>query len=278
MWVAIVVEFQKVFSKLRTFIGFIALALLIPVVVLAMGAEGMKYFEFATQSLEGAFSITGNLMNGYTIAYIILGSLYIHVPFLVTLVAGDSLAGEATAGTYRLLITRPISRVQLVLSKYIVATSYTVLIVAWLALLSVGLGVALLGTGEAVVIRSQITILAQHDVLWRLGCAYAFAALAMTTVSSIAFLCSSLVENAIGPIMTTMAIIIVFTIVGAIDLPFFATLRIGFFTTHMSTWKHFFDNPVPWEKIVTSVTVLLSHIAICLAATFIVMQRKDILS
>jgi ABC-2 type transport system permease protein len=203
------VELAKAFAKWRTFIGFIALGLLIPVIVVAMGAEGMTYFSFATSVLRDTFDFSGNLMNGYTVSYIILGSLYIHVPFLVTLVAGDILAGEATAGTYRLVFTRPIKRTSVVTAKWLASMITTNMLVAWMALLSMGLGVAILGTGEVVVIRSQITILAAHDVLWRFGLAYGVAALSMMTVSSVAFLLSSLVENAIGPIMTTMAIIIV---------------------------------------------------------------------
>lgn len=272
------VELAKAFSKWRTFIGFIALGLLIPVIVIAMGAEGMTYFSFATSVLRDTFEFSGNLMNGYTVSYIILGSLYIHVPFLVTLVAGDILAGEATAGTYRLVFTRPITRTSVVTAKWLASMITTTLLVVWLAALSLGLGVALLGTGEVVVIRSQITILAEHDVLWRFGAAYGMAVLSMMTVSSIAFLLSSLVENAIGPIMTTMAIIIVFTIVSAIDIPLFATLRPLLFTNHMTAWRYLFDDPVDWSRITTSVSVLAGHVVVCFTAAQIIMHRKDILT
>lgn len=272
------VELAKAFAKWRTYIGFIALGLLIPVIVVAMGAEGMTYFSFATSVLRDTFDFSGNLMNGYTVSYIILGSLYIHVPFLVTLVAGDILAGEATAGTYRLVFTRPIKRTSVVTAKWLASMITTNMLVAWMALLSMGLGVAILGTGEVVVIRSQITILAAHDVLWRFGLAYGVAALSMMTVSSVAFLLSSLVENAIGPIMTTMAIIIVFTIVSAIDIPLFAALRPFLFTNHMTAWRFLFDDPVDWSRFATSVSVLTGHVVACFAAAQIIMHRKDILT
>ena len=66
------VEMSKVFSKWRTFIGFMALAFLIPVVVIAMSVEGGKFLSFATQGLSQNFDINGNLMNGYAVAFIIL--------------------------------------------------------------------------------------------------------------------------------------------------------------------------------------------------------------
>jgi ABC-2 type transport system permease protein len=115
-------------------------------------------------------------------------------------------------------------------------------------------------------------------VVWRFVLAYGFAALAMSTVSSIAFLFSSIVENAIGPIMTTMALIIVFTILSAIDIPFFDILRPFFFTTHMVAWKALFEDPVNWSDVITSASVLLAHIAACYLGALVIIKRKDILS
>lgn len=272
------VELVKIFSKWRTFIGFMVIGVIIPVVIVAMKVEGMRFFQYSTQALQQAFTFTGNLMNGYTVSYIILGLLYIHVPFLTTLVAGDILAGEATAGTYRVLLIRPVSRFTVVTAKWIASTLYANLLVLVMALLSVGIGVLVLGTGEVIAVRSHIVILAQDDVIWRLACAYAFAALSMSTVSSIAFLFSSLVENAIGPIMTTMGIIIVLTILSSIDLPLFDPLRSIAFTSHMIGWRFFFDQAVDWSRVATSVLVLVGHIAVCYGATLYIMKRKDILT
>lgn len=272
------IELLKIFSRWRTFIGFIAVGVLVPIVVFAMKAEGSAYFSFATQALQDAFSFNGNLMNGYTVTYIILGSLYVHVPLLVTLVAGDMLSGEATAGTYRVLMTRPISRASIVTAKYLVSVFYANLLLLFLAVFSLSLGISMLGTGELVVVRSQITILDRADVIWRFVAGFGFAALSMTTVASIAFLLSALVENSLGPIMTTMAIIIVFTIISALDVPVLNTISPAFFTNHMNGWKLLFDDPVDWSRVLTSVGVLGAHCVASFTAVQVIMRRKDILT
>lgn len=272
------VELSKVFSKWRTFIGYIAIGILVPIIVVAMRAEGVSYFAFATQSIKDVFEFQGNLLNGYTVSLIIMSTMFVHVPFLVTLVAGDILAGEATGGTYRLVFTRPIPRSTVVTAKWLTSMLTSVMLVAWLALLSFGLGIPLLGTGEVVSIRSKITIIAADDVIWRFVWAYGMACMSMMTVSSIAFLLSSLVENAIGPIMTTMAILIVFTIISAIDLPFFATVRPFLVNNHMISWRYMFDDPVPWARIYTSISILAAHIVTCFVAAQIIIRRKDILT
>lgn len=272
------VEFIKAFSRWRTYIGPITVALLVPIVVVAMGAEGMEYFSFATQQLQEMFEFTGNLMNGYTVSYILLGMLHVHIPFLVTLVAGDILAGEATAGTYRLLFIRPVSRSAIVVAKYVVSSFYAILLIVWLGCLSLGLGYLILGSGEVVVLRSTITILASHDALWRFVSAYMLAAIAMVTVSSIAFLLSALVENSIGPIMSTMALIIVFTIISAINSEFIHSLRPFLFTNHMAVWREMFELIVDWDAVRNSSLVLVGHSLTCFLAALAIMRRKDILT
>ncbi|OGU95533.1 MAG: hypothetical protein A2330_07820, partial [Ignavibacteria bacterium RIFOXYB2_FULL_36_7] len=197
------IELYKIFKKWRTYIGFIAIAVLVPIIQVAMLIEGEQSLDFMTRNLQQSFIFVGNLLNGYLISYLILNALTIHIPFLVALVAGDLLAGEATAGTYRLLITRPVSRFKLVTSKFFAGIIYTNLLVLWLAILSLGLGIIIFSVGELIVIKtSTVIIFARGDVFWRFILAYGFAALSMSVVASLAFLFSALVENAIGPIVS----------------------------------------------------------------------------
>ena len=273
------IELYKIFKKWRTYIGFIVIAVLVPVIQFAMLAEGERTLDFMTRYLQQSFVFVGNLLNGYLISYIILNSLVIHIPFLIALVAGDLLAGEATAGTYRLLITRPISRFKILSSKFLSGIIYTNLLVLWLAIISLGLGIIIFGVGELIVIKnSSIIIFPQYDVLWRFLLGYSFASLSMMVVASLAFLLSSLVENAIGPIVSTMAIIIVFIIISAIDIDIFQKIKPFLFTTYMSSWRLFFDDPIDLSKILESTLILVGHILAFFGVTVYIFNKKDILT
>jgi ABC-2 type transport system permease protein len=273
------IELYKIFKKWRTYIGFIAIAVLVPVIQLAMLAEGERSLDFMTHNLQQSFVFVGNLLNGYLISYIILNSLVIHIPFLIALVAGDLLAGEATAGTYRLLITRPVSRFKILSSKFLSGIIYTNLLVLWLAVISLGLGIIIFGVGELIVIKSSsIIIFPQYDILWRFLLGYSFASLSMMVVASLAFLLSSLVENAIGPIVSTMAIIIVFIIISAIDIDVFQKIKPFLFTTYMSSWRLFFDDPIDLSKILESTLILVGHILAFFGITVYIFHKKDILT
>jgi len=273
------IEFLKVFKKWRTYIGFIAVGVLVPLVHLAMYLEGQNSLDFITRDLQNSFLLVGNLLNGYWISYIILNVIAVHIPFLITLVAGDLLAGEATAGTYRLLITRPISRMEIIISKFLAGFAYSALLILWLAIMSLGLGLVIFGAGELLVVRSELIIIFDKtDVLWRFLLAYGFAILGMTVVCSLAFFFSSLVENAIGPIITTMAVIIIFIIISAIDVDIFRMVKPYLFTNYILKWRDFFNDPLDTNQILNSIFVLSGHIITLFGITAIIFQKKDILS
>ncbi len=273
------IEFYKIFRKWRTYISFAAVGILVPIVHLAMHLEGQKSLDYMTRNLQNSFVIVGNLLNGYWVSYLILNALTIHIPFLITLVAGDLLAGEATAGTYRLLITRPVSRVQIVTSKFLAGLAYTSLLIFWLALLSLGLGIFIFGTGDLIVVRSDlIIILDQSDVIWRFVLAYGYAILGMAVVCTLAFFFSSLVENSIGPIIATMAVIIIFIIISAINVDIFNNIKPYLFSNYILNWREFFNDPPDLQQILQAVYVLGGHIIVLLMATLIIFQKKDILS
>jgi ABC-2 type transport system permease protein len=273
------IELLKIFRKWRTYIGFIAIGVLVPLLHLAMYLEGQKSLDFITRGLRESFVLVGNLLNGYWISYLILNALTVHIPFLIALVAGDLLAGEATAGTYRVLITRPVSRMQVVTSKFIAGFIYTSSLVLWLALMSLVIGVIVFGTGELLVMSPDtIIIFEKGDILWRFVLAYGFAALSMSVVCSLAILFSSLVENAIGPIVSTMAVIIIFIILSAFDVQILREMRPYLFTNYILQWRDFFYNPLNLEKIIKAILILSGHILIFFTATSFIFKKKDILS
>lgn len=273
------IELYKIFRKWRTYIGFLAIVVLVTIIQVAMHIEGQRSINFMTRNLQQSFLLVGNLLNGYLVSHLILNSLVIHIPFLITLVAGDLLAGEATSGTYRMLITRPVSRFNIVTSKFIAGIIYTCMIILFLAIFSLGLGLSFFGSGDLLVVQNgTIIVFSKNDILWRFLLAYSFSSLAMVVVASLAFLFSSLVENAIGPIISTMTIIIIFMIISGIDVSIFSDIKPYLFTNYMNGWRLFFDDPINVREIIKDSLVLLGHIFVFFGSAAIIFQKKDILS
>jgi ABC-2 type transport system permease protein len=272
-------ELYKIFRRPRTYISFGIVTTITSVIQLAMLSDGDSFVNFAMQGINEQFDIQGRIMNGYLIGYIILQSLLIHIPLLVALVAGDSLAGEANLGTLRLILTRPISRNQLILVKFISSFIYTTLLIIWLAVCALFVSLWLFGTGDMINLKSDAFVLIlKDDLMWRYFAAFLFAMLAMTTIASLAIFLSAFADNSIGPIISTMGVVVVLTILSNLELPLFNLIKPYLFTTHMIGWKGFFDDPVPYDAIRRSALVLFAYTGAFLGLTMFYFNKKDIRS
>ncbi len=271
-------EILKTSLKWRSYISFLTIAVIVPLVEIALVLESGGWVRSVTRGLAADFLVIGNIKNGYFVTQFIMMSLWIHIPFLITLGAGDQLAGEATGGTFRILLTRPASRTRVLVAKYLTTLLYAAALVVFLALLSLGLGVLLFGTGDLLVPGRTLVILAEDEALWRLVLAFGLAIWGMWTVASLAFLFSSLVENAIGPIIGTMAVIIVCYIIAGIPVDLFAAIKPYLFTSYLDLWLKVLAQPIPWDEVVHSVMVLGGFSVGFFAVTWYIFVRKDILS
>ncbi|HNU88051.1 MAG TPA: ABC transporter permease subunit [Ferruginibacter sp.] len=293
MWKLLQIELYKIFRKPRTYIAFGAIAAFILLIQLALLANGKDYLQFGLGFLDDSFEIPyDKINNGYWICFLVLNLLLIHVPILVALVAGDIVSGEANMGTLRLLVSKPISRTQLVLAKFFAAVTYVIALLAWMALFALVLSIVLFGTGDVVVAKSmEMHQIEKVDVLWRYFAAFGFAALALILVASLSLLLSVLSDNSIGPIVGTVCIIIVCTLISEMQIPLYDKyLRPYLFTTYMLGWKGFFYIAVDGDgqtirgsvenmpAILKSIGVIVTYTLVFVTASVMVFRKKDILS
>jgi ABC-2 type transport system permease protein len=109
-------------------------------------------------------------------------------------------------------------------------------------------------------------------------------------VASLAFMLSVFSDNSIGPIVITVCVIIVFTILTQLQIPFYdETIKPYLFTTHMLGWKGFFyvkgidgvtdkGSIENLSSIIKSALVLIAYTILFLGIAFWYFKRKDILS
>ncbi len=279
MWTILQIELFKIFKRPRTYISFVAITAIVILIQLAFYVDGETYVIFMLQSIESSFNVNGKIMNGYLVCYIILQMLLIHVPLLIALVGGDMIAGEANMGTLRLLAGKPFSRTSLLMGKFISTVIYTLMLLNRMAIIALLLSLVVFGDGYIIVLKSdQIVLIDSSDVMWRYFAAFGFAAIAMTAVASLSFFLSLFAENSIGPIVSTMSVVIVATILSTMDLPLFNAIKPFLFTSHMLGWKEFFDDPVNFSAVFKSAAILLLHVFGFGLASVIVFNKKDVLS
>lgn len=287
------IELFKVFKRPRTFIAFGAIAIIVFLVQFALKTNGTEFIDLFVSSQNDTFIIPKEkMLNGFFICVTILHTILVHVPLLVALISGDMISGESSGGTLRLLCAKPVRRSTIVLAKFSASVVYLALMLIWMALLSLFLSMVIFGTNDLFVFKAtSMYQMEAGDVLWRFFLGFIFATLALTVVVALSLMLSAWSENSIGPIVATVCIVIIFTIIQQLEVPVFKdTVTPWLFTTHMLGWKGFFyidadaegnairgsiENP---GSITISALILLAYIFIFLAIAVRRLQRKDILA
>ena len=287
------IEIFKIFKRPRTYIAFAVIALIIILIQIALKFGGKEYVGLMMSGMGDSFEEipTETILNGYLVCFVILNLLLIHIPILVALVSGDAIAGEANMGTLRLLVSKPVSRIQLLIVKFTASVFYTMILLIWVAALALFLSIILFGVNWLGVPRElQFNVMESDDVLWRYGLAFCFAAIGLICVSSLAFMLSVFSDNSIGPIVITVCVIIVFTILTQMQIPFYdETIKPYLFTTHMLGWKGFFyvkavdgvtekGSIENLSAILKSAAILIGYTTAFLGIAFWYFKRKNILS
>lgn len=297
MWTLLQIELYKISKRPRTYIAFAAITAIVGIFQFAFKADGQSYMNLMLQSVQDSFDLDkGKAINGYFMCYIILNTLLIQVPILVALVAGDEISGEANMGTLRLLLTKPISRTQVILVKFTASFIFTLGLLLWMAVMALLVSLLIFGADDMLIFRvkgdeSQILQITKDDIMWRYLAAFGYAAVALTVIAALAILLSVFAENSIGPIIATVCIVIVCTIISNINVPIIDnTIKPWLFTSYLVGWKGFFyigtnadGEPLKgtienWPSIRNSLFILGAHIFILIGAAVIAFNKKDILS
>lgn len=286
------IEIYKIFKRQRTYIAFVVIAAIIFLIQVGLKFGGYEYIGMLMGAMNDTFEVPiDEMLNGYFICFFILNLLLVHVPILVALVAGDMISGESNMGTLRLLASKPISRTQLLLVKFAASVFYTLILLIWVAILSLLVSILIFGTNSLYVPKeSEAHIILSSDVIWRYVAAFCFAAVGMTTIAAMSFMFSVFSDNSVGPIVATVCIVIIFSILMQMEIPFYdETIKPYLFTTHMLGWKGFFYvKSIDGETvkgslsnisaIIRSASILVIYTGIFLFIAIVSFRKKNILS
>lgn len=297
MWRLLQIELFKISRRPRTYIAFAAITAIVFIFQFAFKADGASYLDLMLQDIKDVFFVDKErAINGYFMCYIILNTLLVQVPILVALIAADSVSGEANMGTLRLLMSKPVTRTQFILVKFAASMIFTIFLLLWMAITALFLSIAVFGTNDMLVFRtkgteSMVMQITKDDVMWRYYAAFAYATVALTVIAALSLLLSIFAENSIGPIIATVCIVIVCTIITNINVPVIErNLKPFLFTSYLVGWKGFFyigtddqGNNIKgslenWPAIRRSLFILIGHIVVLVGISVAVFRKKDIVS
>ena len=270
-------EFIKVINKKRTYISFALITVLIPFIVLAVKNGGGALERTMYGQLGDSFIFVGSLINGNLSTYIIIAILISHMPFLSTIVASEIVSGEYSKGTFRMYLTRPVSRNLVLLSKLIVVILYTTLMMLYFVFYTLFIGRIILGNGDLVVFHEGLLVLDPSDVMWRFALCFWLSNILMLTVSSLCFMLSTFSRNSVTPIIVTISIVFIGTAIAFIPIELFEKINPYLFTGYIDLFLTAFHDPLPTNLFINEYLVCGIWSALFISISFYYFNKCDIL-
>jgi ABC-2 type transport system permease protein len=277
------IEFYKLVRSKSFYLSFITLA---GFVALMLGG----FYSYAERKTGGQaaeqFKYTyesKSYFNGLTFAlYSLMFSFSLLIPIFVAMTAGAQIAGEARAGTLRMICVRPISRVSIFLSKFLIVALHVYLLMAFFIALNLLVGLFFIGWGDIELYPGPLNLvdepgkIVRDEALWRFVYASFSGTWALLVVAAIAMFFSVLFETPVMAVVATLSIYVMLYIVGRIE--FFEHLRPYFFTTDMDFWRDVFKPEIPWLSFYHYGSICGAYIFALLLGAVVIFDRKDIKS
>jgi ABC-2 type transport system permease protein len=268
------VEIRKLVRRPRTWVS-VALLCLLPTVV----AVFLAVSRIAPRPGEGPAFLSAVLANGQLYPAAALGIvLPIFLPVSVAVVAGDSIAGEASTGTLRYLLARAVGRTRLLVAKLAAVIVYTLLAVVAVAVTGYVVGVQLFGTSSLAYATSTVsgTPLTAAQLLQRTVLMVLYIGWSMLGVAAVSLFLSTFTDSSLGAALGGLAVLVGSTVLVTLDAA--GAVRDWLPTRYWLAWVDLFRDPILWHDLERGVAVQGVYIVVLLGAAWANFATRDVTS
>lgn len=261
-------ELRLVFGRRRNRVLLAALAL----VPLTIGIA-IKLSSSTPQPGEGPPFLERVSGNGLFLVFTALVvCLPLFLPLTVGIVSGDSVAGEASTGTLRYLLTVPVSRPRLLVVKGLGALGFATAAVLAVAVVGLVTGAVLFGLGPVTLLSGDVVGIGD-GLLRALGVA-AYVVVSLTGLVTVGLLVSTLTEVPVGAMATTVVIAVVSQVLDA--LPQVSAIHPGLLTHHWNDFGEFLRLQVSAGTLLSGLAVQLAWVLIASALAWARFTSADV--
>jgi ABC-2 type transport system permease protein len=196
------------------------------------------------------------------------------LPLGTGLLSGETIASEASNGTLRYLVARPVGRARLVLSKYASVMALLAMAIVWIGLVGLVAGIIAFGTGPLPTLSG--TTLSGGPALLRIGAAGLYVLLGMAGLAAIGVFISTLTDSGPGATVATVAIAVTSQILD--NLSSLRAIHPYLISHRWLAFVDLFRAPVEWNGMTLGLALDAAYAAVFLAAALAVFGRKDVVS
>jgi ABC-2 type transport system permease protein len=268
------VELVKMVRRPRTWITILLLNALPTLVAVLLAVT-----DIAPQPGEGPAFLSAVLTDGKLFPLAALAIvLPLFMPVAVAVVAGDAVAGEASGGTLRYVLTRPVGRTRLLVAKLVSVIAFVLLAVVVVAAIGYVVGKVLLGGGDASGLVTGVsgTSLSTTDLVERTLMSIVYVTLSMLGVAAMALMLSTMTDSAVGAALGALTFLIASTLLLTLDAA--SALQPYLPTRYWLSFVDLFRDPILWRDIVRGVLLQGVYVLVFLGAGWANFTTKDITS
>lgn len=269
-WPLMASELSVLFRRRRTWAMLLALAA-IPVLI----AIAVRLSSSTPAPGHGPAFLDQISQNGLFVAVTgLVVSVPLFLPLTVGVVAGDTIAGEASAGTLRYLLVAPVGRVRLLIVKYVGAAVFCLAATVTVAVAGAVIGIALFPIGP-VTLLSGDTIGVGESVLRSLLVA-GYITVSLLGLSAIGLFISTLTDVPVGAMAATIVLSVVSQVLDA--LPQLAWLHPWLFSHYWLDFADLLRQPISWTSFGDNALLQAAYMLTFGALAYGRFITKDVLS
>jgi ABC-2 type transport system permease protein len=266
----LLVELRKLVRRPRTWVSIGLLAGLPTLVAVFLKITGIGPRPGEGPAFLGAVLSNGALFPAAALALV----LPVFLPVAVSVMAGDAVAGEASHGTLRYLLIRPVGRTRLLVAKLIVTIVFVFLAVVVVAAVAFVVGATMFGVKPLPSVSGQ-TIAAQ-DATWRTVVTVAYVAWSMLGVAAIALFASTLTDSPLAAALGALAALVTSQVLDLLDAA--ASVKPYLPTHYWLSFVDLFRFPILWHNVVRGFALQAVYILVFLGAGWANFATKDVKS
>ncbi|WP_433340913.1 ABC transporter permease [Streptomyces sp. CA-253872] len=211
--------------------------------------------------------------NGLFLVFTALAAtLPVFLPMAVGVVAGDAVAGEASAGTLRYLLVAPAGRTRLLLTKYGAVAVFCAAATGVVTLAALLTGLALFPAGDLTTISG--TRIGFGEGLERALLIALVVAASLLGVAALGLFVSTLTNSGIAAMATTVGLVITVQILDVI--PQLSALQPYFFSHHWLSFADLVRDPLLWDGVVKNLGLQAVYVALFGTLAWARLSTKDI--
>lgn len=272
----IAVELGKLARRPRTWLTLLLLDLLPTIVAVLLAVT-----HLGPRPGEGPAFLSAVLANGELFSVAALAIvLPLFLPIAVAVVAGDSVAGEAQAGTLRYLLVRPVGRTRLLIAKLVAVSVFVLTAVVLVAGTGFLVGKLILGGHPAVndvsVASVSGSMLSPGQIAVRTVLAVGYVAVSMLAVAAMALLLSTLTDSPLTAALGALAFLVGSSLLLTLDAGRAITPYLP--TRYWLAFVDLFRDPILWRNVERGLLLQLVYVLVFLAAAWANFSTRDITS